>query len=155
MADGTSGVGGGADPSQADGRIGFDGDVSGYVGQVDGRGHLSRGDVARTDESRDVGGIPSVDTGPHDGCVVGGDWPDPKSVGDGVNGYSLDGDGYSDDSFAPDGDSDGRHRNHEDSCKPDECSSRLSVRDSSDFQDDTAVDAIPSTLVETGRRADD
>lgn len=147
---------GSTDPSQAN-RGSRLGNADGQAEYVGGRGQLGLGDCARTNESRDMGGGSSVDTGPHGDSFSGGYWRSTEGVAGDVNGYSTDGDGYSDDSFAPDGDNDGVRRSHEEPCKLDGCHSELRASVGGyrfDFERDTAVDAIPSTLVETGRGAD-
>lgn len=127
-----AGVGGGGDPSQTNhsNRLG---DARGNVEYRGRQGDLGRGKVACASESPS-----SVGT---DGRAVGGAWLNTTGVSDEVNEYSTDGDGYSDDSFAPDGDNFGTCRNHEEHHRSD-CEHHK-------------VDAIPSTLVETGRGADD
>lgn len=154
-ADGGSRVGDGAGPPRAnrDYRLS---DASGHVEYVGGRFRLVRGDSARTKGARDRGGGACADAGRHDGCTVGGGGGlTARGVNGAVHGYSSDGDGYSDDSFAPDGDNDSRCRNHEEeSCEPNGYRrSELRTTECSDFEHGT-VDTIPSMLVETGRGVD-
>lgn len=133
------------------GRLSGEDTTSGHVECVGGRDNLGRRDDACADESRDTRGKSSVDTGHHDGRAVGGARLSAAGVGDEVHEYFTDGDGYSDDSFHPDCDNVGTGRNHE---EPYDRELRTSDDGNlSDFEHHK-VDAIPSTLVETGRGVD-
>lgn len=119
------------------------------------RGNPSEVNQGSTSGSRAQGGRASrADTGPHDDCtVVGGDRLSAKCNYGDANGYChIDDHGYSDESFAPDGDNDGEREHREELCKPEAGSSDDIGRRSESEHD--VVDAIPSTLVETGRGAD-
>ena len=148
-----SGVVGGADPSQAScGSSRLD-DTSQHLDHAGGRSDLGRGDGAHTSESRDTGERFPLESGPHDGGAFCGSWLSATGVDGEVTEYSTDGDGYSDDSFAPDGDNFGTNGNLEETCNRGSGTTSVGVH-RSDFEH-PYVDAIPSTLVETGREADD